>query len=103
MSGTAVAPWVATEDTGALLDFITVAFDGEEESATRSWAFDRWPDWPVMPSLLRVCPGRGRRHGCCCCAPGPKMPLVERAEPYVSAVKVHEDGPAIQQLWPRIA
>lgn len=27
---TSVAPWVVTDDTGALLDFITAAFDGEE-------------------------------------------------------------------------
>lgn len=30
------------------------------------------------------------------------MLLVERAEPYVSAVEVHEDGPAIQQPLPLI-
>ncbi|MFJ8387785.1 VOC family protein [Streptomyces sp. NPDC094438] len=70
-SYTSVAPWVVTDDTGALLDFITVAFDGEEiarvpvEDGTighgEIWvgdtvvlAFDRRPDWPVMPSLLRV-------------------------------------------------
>jgi len=29
---TAVAPWLVTNDTGALLDFITVAFDGVELS-----------------------------------------------------------------------
>ncbi|MEU9992450.1 VOC family protein [Streptomyces sp. NPDC048045] len=68
---TSVAPWVVTDDTGALLDFITGAFDGEEIARvpvedgtighgeirvgdTVVLAFDRRPDWPVMPSLLRV-------------------------------------------------
>ncbi|MFE2153745.1 VOC family protein [Streptomyces lavendulae] len=68
---TSVAPWVVTEDTGALLDFITVAFGGEEIARvavadgtighgeirvgdTVVLAFDRRPDWPPMPSLLRV-------------------------------------------------
>ncbi|MGW3339649.1 VOC family protein [Streptomyces sp. NPDC001009] len=68
---TTVAPWVVTDDTGALLDFITAAFDGEELARvqvgdgsighgeirvgdTVVLAFDRRPDWPVMPSLLRV-------------------------------------------------
>lgn len=68
---TAVAPWVMTEDTGALLDFITVAFGGEELARvqvedgsighaeirvgdTVVLAFDRRPEWPAMPSLLRV-------------------------------------------------
>ncbi|MFF8835829.1 VOC family protein [Streptomyces sp. NPDC015130] len=68
---TSVAPWVVTDDTGALLDFITAAFDGEEIARvpvedgtighgeirvgdTVVLAFDRRPDWPVMPSLLRV-------------------------------------------------
>ena len=68
---TAVAPWVVTEDTGALLDFITVAFGGEELARvqvedgsighaeirvgdTVVLAFDRRPEWPAMPSLLRV-------------------------------------------------
>ncbi|MFB7051919.1 VOC family protein [Streptomyces vinaceus] len=68
---TSVAPWVVTDDTGALLDFITAAFDGEELARvpvedgsighgeirvgdTVVLAFDRRPDWPVMPSLLRV-------------------------------------------------
>ena len=27
---TSVAPWIVTDDTGALLDFIAQAFDGEE-------------------------------------------------------------------------
>ncbi|KOU92105.1 VOC family protein [Streptomyces sp. XY533] len=68
---TSVAPWVVTDDTGALLDFITAAFEGEELARvpvedgtighgeirvgdTVVLAFDRRPDWPVMPSLLRV-------------------------------------------------
>ncbi|MEU5216572.1 VOC family protein [Streptomyces sp. NPDC020807] len=68
---TSVAPWVVTDDTGALLDFITAAFGGEELARvpvedgtighgeirvgdTVVLAFDRRPDWPVMPSLLRV-------------------------------------------------
>ncbi|MER7735631.1 VOC family protein [Streptomyces erythrochromogenes] len=68
---TSVAPWVVTDDTGALLDFITAAFDGEEIARvpvedgtighgeirvgdTVVLAFDRRSDWPVMPSLLRV-------------------------------------------------
>ena len=68
---TSVAPWVVTDDTGALLDFITAAFDGTELARvavedgsighgeirvgdTVVLAFDRRPDWPVMPSLLRV-------------------------------------------------
>ena len=68
---TVVAPWVVTEDTGALLDFITVAFGGEELARvqvedgsighaeirvgeTVVLAFDRRPEWPAMPSLLRV-------------------------------------------------
>ncbi|MFG2839375.1 VOC family protein [Streptomyces zaomyceticus] len=68
---TSVAPWVVTDDTGALLDFVTAAFDGEELARvpvedgtighgeirvgdTVVLAFDRRPDWPVMPSLLRV-------------------------------------------------
>ena len=68
---TSVAPWVVTDDTGALLDFITAVFDGVELARvavedgtighgeirvgdTVVLAFDRRPDWPVMPSLLRV-------------------------------------------------
>ncbi|MDQ0847981.1 VOC family protein [Streptomyces sp. V1I6] len=68
---TSVAPWVVTDDTGALLDFITAAFGGEELARvpvedgtighgeirvgdTVVLAFDRRSDWPVMPSLLRI-------------------------------------------------
>ncbi|MGW0122126.1 VOC family protein [Streptomyces sp. NPDC003327] len=68
---TSVAPWVVTDDTGALLDFVAAAFGGEELARVRVedgtvghgeirvgdtvvLAFDRRPDWPVMPSLLRV-------------------------------------------------
>ena len=68
---TAVAPWVVTDDTGAFLDFVTGVFDGEELARvtvedgsvghgevrvgdTVVLAFDRRPEWPNMPSLLRV-------------------------------------------------
>ena len=68
---TRVAPWVMTDNTAALLDFITSAFDGEELARvpledgtighgeirvgdTVVLAFDRRPDWPAMPSMLRV-------------------------------------------------
>lgn len=68
---TTVAPWVVTDDTGAFLDFVTHAFEGKEQSRVRTedgsvghgetrvgdtvvLAFDRRPEWPPMPSLLRV-------------------------------------------------
>ncbi|UIX33745.1 VOC family protein [Streptomyces sp. GQFP] len=68
---TTVAPWVVTDDTGAFLDFVAQAFDGEELGRVQTddglighgeirvgdtvvLAFDRRADWPVMPSLLRV-------------------------------------------------
>jgi PhnB protein len=68
---TTVAPWIVTEDTGALLDFITTAFDGAELGRvplgdgsighaeirvgdTVLLAFDQRADWPGMPALLRV-------------------------------------------------
>ncbi|MFD7814119.1 VOC family protein [Streptomyces sp. NPDC059785] len=68
---TTVAPWVVTDDTGAFLDFVSEAFEGEELARIRTedgmighgeirvgdtvvLAFDRRTDWPVMPSLLRV-------------------------------------------------
>ena len=68
---TAVAPWIVTKDTGALLDFITAAFEGVELGRvpledgsighaeirvgdTVLLAFDQRTDWPAMPSLLRV-------------------------------------------------
>lgn len=68
---TSVAPWIVTDDTGALLDFISEVFDGEELARvvtedglighgeirigdTVVLAFDRRQDWPEMPSLLRV-------------------------------------------------
>src|SRR5215207_5677878 len=68
---TSVAPWIVTDDTGVLLDFITAAFGGVELARvavedgsighaeirvgdTVLLAFDRREDWPVMPSLLRV-------------------------------------------------
>lgn len=68
---TTVAPWIVTDDTGALLDFISSVFGGEELARvevedgsighaeirvgdTVLLAFDRKPDWPMLPSLLRV-------------------------------------------------
>jgi uncharacterized glyoxalase superfamily protein PhnB len=71
VSYTTVAPWIVTEDTGALLDFVTAAFDGVElvrvpledgsighgeirVGDTVLLAFDQRADWPAMPSLLRV-------------------------------------------------
>lgn len=68
---TTVAPWIVTDDTGALLDFITTAFGGEEIARvpledgsighgeirvgdTVVLAFDRREGWPSLPSLLRV-------------------------------------------------
>jgi PhnB protein len=68
---TTVAPWIVTDDTGALLDFITTAFGGSELSRVATedggighaeirvgdtvlLAFDRRPEWPVLPSLLRI-------------------------------------------------
>lgn len=68
---TTVAPWVVTPDTGAFLDFVAAAFAGVELARIRTadgtvghgeirvgdsviLAFDRRPEWPVMPSLLRV-------------------------------------------------
>ncbi|MEU4364164.1 VOC family protein [Promicromonospora sp. NPDC023987] len=68
---TNVAPWVVTDDTGAFLDFVAATFEGEELARVATGdgaighgeirvgdtvvlAFDRRPDWPAMPSLLRV-------------------------------------------------
>jgi len=68
---TSVAPWVVTEDTGALLDFVAQVLDGEELARVATedgsighgeirvgdtviLAFDQRPEWPAMPSLLRV-------------------------------------------------
>lgn len=68
---TTVAPWLVTDDTGALLDFISTVLGGEELDRvevedgsighaeirvgdTVLLAFDRKPDWPALPSLLRV-------------------------------------------------
>ncbi|HZN73747.1 MAG TPA: VOC family protein [Micromonosporaceae bacterium] len=68
---TTVAPWIVTTDTGQLLDFVTAVFDGVELARvplqdgtighaeirvgdTVLLAFDQRPDWPAMPSLLRV-------------------------------------------------
>ena len=68
---TTVAPWLVTDDTGALFDFIAVAFDGVELARVETedgaighgeirigdtlvLAFDRRADWPALPALLRV-------------------------------------------------
>ncbi|MEU8818404.1 VOC family protein [Actinoplanes sp. NPDC048796] len=68
---TTVAPWIVTPDTGRLLDFVATVFDGVELARvpledgtighaeirvgdTVLLAFDRRPEWPAMPSLLRV-------------------------------------------------
>ncbi|WP_433200825.1 VOC family protein [Dactylosporangium sp. CS-047395] len=68
---TTVAPWIVTPDTGRLLDFIAAAFGGVELGRvplqdgtighaeirvgdTVVLAFDQRPDWPAMPSLVRV-------------------------------------------------
>jgi uncharacterized glyoxalase superfamily protein PhnB len=68
---TTVAPWIVTDDTGALLDFVSAVFDGEELARvaledgsighgeirvgdTVLLAFDRREAWPRMPSLLRI-------------------------------------------------
>ncbi len=68
---TTLAPWVVTDDTGAFLAFVAQVFDGEELARvvtedglvghaeirvgdTVVLGFDRRPDWPAMPSLLRV-------------------------------------------------
>jgi PhnB protein len=68
---TTVAPWIVTDDTAALLDFITSAFEGKELMRvplqdgsighaeirigdTIVLAFDRKDGWPALPSLLRV-------------------------------------------------
>jgi PhnB protein len=68
---TAVAPWIVTDDTRALLDFVASAFDGVDPALvpledgsighaeirvgdTVLLAFDRRQGWPHLPSLLRV-------------------------------------------------
>jgi PhnB protein len=68
---TTVAPWIVTPATGELFDFITEVFGGVEAGRvaladgtighaeirvgdTVLLAFDRRPDWPAMPSLLRI-------------------------------------------------
>jgi PhnB protein len=68
---TTVAPWVVTDDTGAFLDFVAAVFEGDALARvvtedglvghgeirvgdTVVLAFDRRPEWPVMPSLLRI-------------------------------------------------
>jgi hypothetical protein len=37
---TTVAPWIVTDDTGALLDFVSAVFDGEELARV---ALSCWP------------------------------------------------------------
>lgn len=68
---TTVAPWVVADDTGAFLDFVAAAFEGIELARVKTedggvghgeirvgdtvlLAFDRQPDWPPLPSMLRV-------------------------------------------------
>ncbi|GAA1671268.1 VOC family protein [Glycomyces endophyticus] len=68
---TTVTSWLVTEDTGKLLDFLTEVFDGVETDRvatedgsighaeirvgdTMLLAFDRRPDWPALPALLRI-------------------------------------------------
>jgi PhnB protein len=68
---TSVAPWIVARDTGQLLDFIKMVFDGEELARvpledgsighaevrvgdTILLAFDQGPGWQAIPSLLRV-------------------------------------------------
>ena len=68
---TTVAPWVVTDDTAAFLGFVVRSFGGEELARVETedggighgevrvgdtvvLAFDRRPEWPRMPSLLRV-------------------------------------------------
>ena len=68
---TSVAPWIVTDDSGALLDFVTTVFEGTELGRvslqdgtighaeirigdTVVLAFDRKQGWPSMPSLLRI-------------------------------------------------
>lgn len=67
----AVQPWLVSRDTGRLLHFITLAFEGQELARiptedggighaeiqvgdTRLLAFDSRPDWPDTPSMLRI-------------------------------------------------
>lgn len=68
---TTVTSWIVTEDTAKLLDFITEVFDGVDNGRvatedggighaeikvgdTMLLAFDRRPDWPELPALLRI-------------------------------------------------
>jgi PhnB protein len=68
---TTVTSWIVTEDTAALLDFITTVFDGVETGRvatedgaighaeirvgdTMLLAFDSRPDWSPLPALLRI-------------------------------------------------
>jgi PhnB protein len=67
-----VTPWVVTADTGALINYLTAAFDAVELARVPSldgtridhaevrigdsvvMAFDARPDWPPLPALLRL-------------------------------------------------
>ncbi|GAB3282531.1 VOC family protein [Kineosporia babensis] len=68
---TTVAPWVVTPDSSTFLDFTAQAFGAEEIARVSTenggighfetrigdsvvLGFDRLPEWPEMPSLLRV-------------------------------------------------
>lgn len=68
---TTVAPWIVTDDSRRLFDFIVKAFDGQDPSFvevengsighaeirigdTIVLAFDRQMDWPAFPAFLRV-------------------------------------------------
>jgi PhnB protein len=67
-----VTPWVVSADTGALIDYLTAAFDAVELARVPSrdgtrvdhaemrigdsvvMAFDARPGWPPLPALLRL-------------------------------------------------
>ncbi|HET6509859.1 MAG TPA: VOC family protein [Baekduia sp.] len=68
---TSVTPWIMTDDTRALLRFVEHAFGGVDAATvpledgsvghaeirvgdTVVLAFDRRPDWPRLPAMLRV-------------------------------------------------
>jgi PhnB protein len=68
---TTVAPWIVTDNTGQLLDFVTTVFGGQELGRvpledgsighaeirigdTVLLAYDRRDGWPQLPSLLRA-------------------------------------------------
>jgi uncharacterized glyoxalase superfamily protein PhnB len=68
-----VQPWLVTQDTGRLLDFISAAFDGHELARVPTedggighaeirvgdsvlLAFDAQPDWPDTPQHAAYLP-----------------------------------------------